>query len=386
MGAVTLAAFSSMVAVSFNAQARAEPGTLHPVDGIAMLVGLTAAGFLVARRRWPVPLTLAAAASAVVLPLDTVTALIALPWVFATAARRVAWWCTGAVAVATAIALWRDGSRDPADMVLSTRNVETGQLTSFNTVGLILVGLVCVGAAVAAGLVRSSGVLARQAVAAYEGQSAQVETLHDRMTRQEERELIAREVHDTVAHHISRISLQASALEVQNGATSDDVKAAAQQRSSAQQAIAEMRGLITTLRTGDDASMAGTTLDDLATLLDGARRQGRWVTSSVFVTDAHTAPPALTRATFRIVQEGLTNALKHAPGEPVEVTIRAGSMTGVDVRIINPMPATAPVGVVGTGSGLTGMRERAALLGGTVVTRIDGGWHVLEAHLPWVSP
>jgi signal transduction histidine kinase len=191
-------------------------------------------------------------------------------------------------------------------------------------------------------------------------------------------------VHDTVAHHISVISLQASALEVQRGAGEDQVRAAAQQvRSSAQQAIAEMRGLISTLRDGDDALVPGATLDDLAGLLDGARRQGRWVTSTVFVSDGAQASTALTRATFRIVQEALTNALKHAPGRPVEVSVRASAATGVAIRVANPLAPGARPLVPGTGSGLIGVRERAARLGGTVAVRVDGGWHVLEAHLPW---
>jgi signal transduction histidine kinase len=383
VGAVTVAAFSAASAAAFSSQDR-EPVVNLGLDALALLVGMTLAGLLVLRRRWAVPLTLAASAAAVLLPLDAVTALIALPWVFTTASRRTAWLSTAAVSLGTAAALARDASRAPEHMILSLPDQATGEIAVASPAGLVVVGLLCVGAAVAAGLVRASRVQAERAVADTEAQAARADTLSDRMSRQEERELIAREVHDTVAHHISLISLQASALEVQRGASQDQVAAAAQQvRSSAQQAIAEMRGLITTLRDGDDGLVPGATLDDLAGLLDGARRQGRWVTSTVFVSDGADASTALTRATFRIVQEALTNALKHAPGQPVEVSVRASAATGVQIRVANPLaPGTGPA-APGTGSGLIGVRERAAHLRGTVDVRIEAGWHVLEARLPW---
>jgi len=152
-------------------------------------------------------------------------------------------------------------------MVLSSTDAVTGEVSYASPVMFCIVGVVCVGAAVGVGLVRRS----RQvAVAAVADKEAAVATTRDQLTRQEERELIAREVHDTVAHHISLISLQASALEVDRGADEPAVRAAAQQmRSSAQQAIAEMRGLVTTLRTGGpDDTTPGATLEDLAGLLD----------------------------------------------------------------------------------------------------------------------
>jgi signal transduction histidine kinase len=206
---VTVAAFSAAGAASFASNARGT-GTVSVVDGLAMLLGLTGAGFLVARRRWAVPIVLASGVLALLLPLDSVTALIALPWVFVTASRRTAWACTGLVAVATAVALWRDAIRPPEHMILSVTDQVTGERLVASPVAFVVTGLVCVGAAVAAGLVRASQARTERAVADTEAQAARADTLHDRMSRQEERELIAREVHDTVAHHISLISLQAS--------------------------------------------------------------------------------------------------------------------------------------------------------------------------------
>lgn len=387
VGAMTLAVLTSMVAVSFNSNARGDVPP-HWRDVLGMLVGLALAGCLVLRRRYPVHLCLGATAAALFFPIDALAALLALTWVIASAPRRTAWLCGGAAAAATAVALWRDAAREPAAMVLASKDAVTGQISYATTGGFVTVGILCLGAAVGVGLVRRWRNVAASALADKDAQVATTHQLRDRMTRQEERELIAREVHDTVAHHISLISLQASALEVDRGAGQPEVRAAAQQmRSSAQQAIAEMRGLMTNLRTGGDGELLpGATLEDLAVLLDDLRRHGRWVTSSVYVTDAHAAAPALTRAVFRIVQESVTNALKHAPGQPVEVEVRAGRQVGVAIRVQNPL-STAPAlpGTPGTGSGIIGMRERTARIGGTFDARVEGGWHIVTVHLPWVT-
>jgi signal transduction histidine kinase len=145
-----------------------------------------------------------------------------------------------------------------------------------------------------------------------------------------------------------------------------------------------MRALLSTLRDGDGTLLPGTSLEDLVPLLERVRDGGAGVTSSIFVSDGHTAAPTLTRATFRIVQESVTNALKHAPGSPVDVTVRASRAGGVDVRVVNRL-GDAPPTLPGAGSGITGMRERAEALGGTLDVHVDGDRHVVSAHLPWVD-
>jgi len=380
---VTLAICCMLVAVSFESATLdgAGPGAAWRC-GIGFVVGIALAVGLVWRRRFPVQLCLAASTAALFLPLDSFTALLALTWVYASASRRVVIGCTAAAAAATGVALWRDAARDPAQMVLSSTDHTTNTLTYATAPLFWFLGVLLIGAAVGWGLIRRSRSEARSAVAAT---VATKQVMRDQMTRQEERELIAREVHDTVAHHISLISLQASALEMQRGPEEPAVRAAAQQmRTSAQQAIAEMRGLLTTLRAGGEDVGPSATLEDLATLLDDMRRHGRWITSSVYVSDSHLAAPALTRAVFRIVQESVTNALKHAPGQPVEVEVRASQQAGILIRVANVMTlghATAP----GTGSGLIGMRERAERFGGHLDAGPQNQWFVVTARMPWVG-
>lgn len=386
VGAVIVAMICTLVALGTEGQTLEGAGMSAQWRWtIGFVVGPVLAVGLVWRRRFPVQLCLAGSAAALFLPLDSFVALLSLTWVFASAGWRRVWQCTAAAAAATGVALWRDAAREPAHMVMSSTDSVTGELT-YGTAALFwFLGILFVAATVGAGLVRRSMSETRRAVADKDAQVARVRGLRDEMTRQEERELIAREVHDTVAHHISLISLQASALEVQRGAAEPVVREAAQQmRSSAQQAIAEMRGLLTTLRSGgeEDPTGPGATLEDLAGLLDNLRRHGRWVTSSVYVSDAHTAAPALTRAVFRIVQEAVTNALKHAPGQPVEVEVRASQQAGVFIRVANVVVAPSPA--AGTGSGIIGMRERAERFGGRLDVGMQAQWFVVTARLPWV--
>lgn len=388
--AVTVSAVSSlMVAVLADPRDATEPST--PVM-IAMLVGLTLAGFLVLRRRYPVRLNLVASAAPLVLPLDSSAALLTLPWVYATAPIRTVVGCSLATATGTTVALVRDAVRAPENRVWATFDDSGALVSSPGAPSFVLWGLFFVGASVAAGLVRRSRATADRArvaeasaEAAREAQVAQTAVLRDRMTRQEERELIAREVHDTVAHHIATISLQASALEVARGEDPEAREAAREVRASAQRAIAEMRTLLSTLRDGDGTLLPGTSLEDLVPLLERLRDGGAGITSSIFVSDGHTAAPALTRATFRIVQESVTNALKHAPGSPVDVTVRAARATGVDVRVTNRLTDEPAPAAPGTGAGITGMRERVQALGGTLDVHVDEGRHVVAAHLPWLD-
>ncbi|WP_186004569.1 sensor histidine kinase [Isoptericola variabilis] len=388
--AVTVSAFSALTAAAW-ADMPGDASTSLAI--LAALIGLILAGLLVLRRRYPVQLNLAASAAPLLLPLDSSAALLTLPWVYATStSRRTVAGCTAATAAGTAAALVRDALRAPEHRVFAVFD-ESGALTSApGTLSFVFWGLFFLGASVAAGLVRRSRATADRArvaeasaEAAREAQVAQTAVLRDRMTRQEERELIAREVHDTVAHHIATISLQASALEVARGEDPEAREAAREVRASAQRAIAEMRTLLSTLRDGDGTLLPGTSLEDLVPLLERLRDGGAGITSSIFVSDGHTAAPALTRATFRIVQESVTNALKHAPGSPVDVTVRAARATGVDVRVTNRLTDEPAPAAPGTGAGITGMRERVQALGGTLDVHVDDGRHVVAAHLPWVD-
>ena len=210
--------------------------------------------------------------------------------------------------------------------------------------------------------------------------------------RQGERNRIAREMHDVLAHRLSLLSLHAGALELRPDAAPEEVaRAAGVVRDSAYQALEDLREVIGVLRTGVDRSdetpeRPQPTLADLPDLVDQSRRAGMRVRLDC-QTDALSAVPAgVGRSAHRIVQEGLTNARKHAPDGEVAVTVRATPGDGVTVEIRNPCPKGAGGGtaIPGAGIGLIGLTERAALAGGRLEHGpTPAGEFRLWAWLPW---
>jgi len=210
--------------------------------------------------------------------------------------------------------------------------------------------------------------------------------------RQGERNRIAREMHDVLAHRLSLLSLHAGALELRPDAAPEEVaRAAGVVRASAYQALEDLREVIGVLRTGVDRSdetpeRPQPTLADLPDLVDQSRRAGMRVRLD-WQTDALSAVPAgVGRSAYRIVQEGLTNARKHAPDGEVAVTVRATPGDGVTVEIRNPCPMGTGGGtaIPGAGIGLIGLTERAALAGGRLEHGpTPAGEFRLWAWLPW---
>jgi signal transduction histidine kinase len=177
-----------------------------------------------------------------------------------------------------------------------------------------------------------------------------------------ERARMARELHDMVANHLSAIAIHSTAaLSLDDPKTSQDALAVIRENSV--EGLAEMRRLIGILRdsSGDLEPAAAPTLDGLTALVEGARSNGLDVTLGA----AHGRLPApVELAAYRIVQESLTNALKHA--SPGRVTVTLAQRDGVlDIRVTSPHGDHDGPRAPGSGAGLVGMRERAALLGGS---------------------
>ena len=382
-----------MVAVSFHATA----GLDDPAQAPLVYIPLTLLAFItpwvvVLRDRYPAAVTLGASALPVLLPYDALTALVCLPAVYALLRTRWILICTGAVALAVLAAMYRDIALPDEDQIFAASD-PTGTVDVLPMGGYVFLGVAFLTVAVATGLARRAvqadrraTVVVEHAAQDAEQHAAQAAVMQDRLTRTAEREAIAREVHDTVAHSLSQIALQASALESRPGATPELQEATARIRAAARQAGAELRGVLTTLRTGADGH-AAVSFDDLARLLLDLRDQGTRITSAVFVSEGHTAANALTRACYRIVQESVTNAFKHAPGLPVDITLRGAPATGVTITVSNPLPDDdpAPPLAIGTGSGIAGMTERAQLAGGTLTAGPTRREFLVKAHLPWTQ-
>jgi signal transduction histidine kinase len=219
--------------------------------------------------------------------------------------------------------------------------------------------------------------------------SAQDEIMADSLlahTVQGERTRISHELHDVVAHHISMIAVQAEAARLTTqGMPQDGAQRLLAIGDTARSALTEMRRLLGVLR--DDAVGAVPRrhpqpgLAQLNDLLDEARDASGTATRLIVSGWPIALDPGVELAAYRIVQEALTNARRHAPGAAVDVELRYHD-DGLYVRIRDNGPG--PAAAVGTGGhGLLGMHERAAAVGGALrAGNAPGGGFLVEATLP----
>lgn len=199
----------------------------------------------------------------------------------------------------------------------------------------------------------------------------------------EERARIARELHDVVAHAVSVIVIQSDAAEA---ALDHDPELAREPlraiTTSSREALDEMRRLLHLLRTDDDGTLAPQPgLADLPGLLDAVGRAGLPVQLDLEGDDTH-LPPGVDLAAYRIVQEALTNVLKHAGPAATRVSVRYAA-DAVRVEVANAPGGPSRTIPDGAGRGLLGIRERAAVMGGELRAGPDGrGGFLVSARLP----
>ena len=342
-------------------------------DGVVLadsLLGAAACCALWARRRWPVAVASALTVLSAVEPVAAGAMLIAL---FSLAVHRpfrpVA--LVGAVALVVA----------PVQPML--RPDPATSFVASTVIGVLLVLLVLSWGMV----VRSR----RRLVVSLRERARRAETeaaLRAEQAQRLAREAIAREMHDVLAHRLTLLSVHAGALEFRPDAPPAEIgRAAGVIRDSAHDALQDLREIIGVLRApgeGDEGNRPQPTLVTLDALIEESRSAGMEVTLDNTVTDPAQAPAATGRTVYRIAQEALTNARKHAPGAPVCVTVAGGPGDGLAVEVGNPAPAEPFAPVPGSGQGLIGLTERANLAGGSLDhgPRPDGGFTV-RARLPW---
>jgi signal transduction histidine kinase len=220
-----------------------------------------------------------------------------------------------------------------------------------------------------------------------------------RRTLLEERSRIARELHDVVAHHMSVISIQAQVAPHLVENPSEELKENLHGiRQNALEALTELRRVLGVLRSehppnpddphGIAAAAEGAaphtpqpTLARLDALVENTRAAGLAVTVEI-EGEPRPLPPGVELSAYRIVQEALSNALRHAPGSTVRVEL-THFPRGLQVRVINSRPQRPAPPSPGAGHGLLGMRERAAMLGGTLMAaETSHGGFAVVAFLP----
>ncbi|MFG2126205.1 histidine kinase [Streptomyces sp. NPDC048751] len=201
------------------------------------------------------------------------------------------------------------------------------------------------------------------------------------------REAIAREMHDVLAHRLTLLSVHAGGLEFRPDAPREEIaRAAGVIRESAHEALQDLREIIGVLRAGDseDAGRPQPTLAALDALVAESREAGMKVVLDGRVTDPAAVPASVGRTAYRIAQEALTNARKHAPGTEVTVSVTGAPGEGLTLSVHNPAPEGEVPAVPGSGQGLIGLTERATLAGGRLThgPQEDGGFAV-RTWLPW---
>lgn len=207
--------------------------------------------------------------------------------------------------------------------------------------------------------------------------------------RSQERERIAREMHDVLAHRITQISMQAGALAFRDDLAADQLRdGLGQIQGKSNEAINELRGVLGVLRdevTGELIEGPQPTYADIAALIAESRDHGLHVEFSDRVDrSVEGVPDGVGRALYRIIQEGLTNSAKHAPGARVSVELSGSPEQWIDVIIRNPL-GFADRSAPGAGLGLVGLAERAELRGGTLVHGREGSAFVLRGSIPWTA-
>jgi signal transduction histidine kinase len=348
------------------------PNLVDAGPGTALLLLLTTAP-LFSRRRWPtavmvvvVAALIAAGGAGVRVVLGSVMALLVATYAVGDLAgrlgRAVAAGCSGGVALAGLVA-WLADPRAEISAIL-------------------VIGLAMATALLAGGQVRAR----RDYVAAVEARAARLEREREQareLATEQERARIARELHDVVAHHVSVIAIQAGSART---VRARDPTAAAEAldpiEAAARQALNELSRLLGVLRRGDTAPREPEPrLNELDRLLDQARAAGHRV-DLVVSGERRPLPAGVELSAYRIVQEAMTNVLKHAPGAAVEV--RLGFAGGeLSIEVTDRGGVAVPPSAEAAGHGLIGMRERVAVFGGRLDARPtrDGGFRV-SAQLP----
>lgn len=213
--------------------------------------------------------------------------------------------------------------------------------------------------------------------------------------RTNERGRIAREMHDVLAHRISLVAMHAGAMTYRTDLDAEEMRRTAGViQDNAHQALSDLREVLGMLR--DDRALEvperpQPTLRDIPDLIDEAQAAGMNVRLTNDVGDLGPAPETVGRSAYRIIQESLTNARKHAPDTAVQVRLSGQPGTGLTVEVRNPLRVGGQnrheASLPESGLGLIGLAERAELSGGRLEHgRTASSEYFVRAELPWPEP
>ena len=353
-----------------------------PVDGawlgVDLVLGLVAVVLVPFRRRWPLPVALLTTACVSLSSFAAVANLICVASL-ATRRRRSDLYLIGPAFVAATLV---------TELMWPSAEFPIRWLTASGTAVIVFAATWSFGAYIGA---------RRDLVTTLEEKADTLEreqALRVVQARTSERARIAQEMHDVLAHRISLIAVHANVLSYRSDLTPEQIaEHAGVVRENADRAVAELAGVLGVLRGGEGADNSAPpqpTLDGLTDLLQDAKRAGTPVAMVGAMPDLDDLPVKTSRTAYRIVQECLTNARKHATGLPVTVSIGGVEGEALDIVVKNPLVGAEQghgqgfgPAIGGTGMGLIGLAERIELAGGTFSGGPENGFFVARARLPW---
>nr|WP_255622452.1 histidine kinase [Tessaracoccus sp. OS52] len=370
----------------------AESGSALLLAFAGMLLALVGSIALAWRHRAPVWFAVVAALLPLAIPVGNTFAYITVGSLIGRRRGPGVWAVTALTILTTTWVVVADAMAQPlaasfVKKILTGAQADPSQAVDVAVGPVIVMAVVGLGASIGVGLLLRARRLARLAEATARAERRVSSVLGDEVARREERERIAREVHDALGHRLSLLGLHAGAIEANSEGDERLRTSASLVRNSAEGAMDDLRSLLGMLRspTADQPELPLTLLPRVVEESFGA---GQQLSSSVFIQEAAHADPALSRAVYRIVQELLNNARKHAPDARTVLSVIGGPDTGITIDARNPVrpPAAAGPSAPGSRRGLSGIAERAELLGGSVRYGLDEGGTVfrVEVRLPWL--
>lgn len=375
--------FADTRAVGVAAQ---EAGEIAPLTIPSLLVGWGLVVLLWWRRRMPWIVFGICAAVTLLLWLDSSAVLFAMVPVLARATRPWQTVLATVVGLATTItALWRDTRGFLVNDQVQT-SVWNWSQEAWPMSTVLIVAVLLTGVFLASGIWLRSRRTLRKVSERHQQAEEQVRNLDHEVQRRVERERISREVHDALGHRLSLLSMQAGALEF----TAADKKVAdqaAQLRENAQQAMVDLRALLDMLQESADTDVAQTphSIDDVPALVDEALAHGAPVVAAMAISESETLNPVVSHSAYRITQELLTNARKHAPGVTVRLNVTGNPGVGVEIAAANHISDEGPPDdPLHPGRGLVSINERAEQCGGACRYWVDAdGVFRVAVRLPW---
>lgn len=256
---------------------------------------------------------------------------------------------------------------------------------------LLALGLAIVAVAAVAAVVAGAGGLLRLCAPPLLAPSPveRLALVERRAARLEERQVLARELHDSIGHALSVVTLQAAAasrlVERDPGRARSALEAIEEVTRSAAEELDHVLGVLRDDPADQPVQAHKPPVCDLERLVERARVTGSPIEASIEAGALDRLGPAAAREVHRIVQEGLTNAVRHAPGRPVEVLVRSDP-PGLSIEITNDVPAEGSVLRHGGGRGIAGIMDRAEALGGVAEVNQCGGRFILRVGLPAGRP